>query len=426
VLVGFHFLQLADTERYENANGLLDCFDDIKPEVNRPGYMQFNSDAVLVADLPRRTFFEGAHVRIPVWLSNCTDWLEGEGTLTWRLAARADGRVIRNGELKRVDLPPGLSRLATIDVDLPEAPAPEALELTVTLRPAKGRTVANAWNLWLYPNRPQALAVRRAVASLRDINLVKRYPQLARAAGAPARERLLIADRFTDEVFEQLGRGDDVLMLYRVPETRDRNARQEPYYMPATWDRFKAVIWDRGHNLGGFLRPHPATRGFPTDGFLDFQFAGLIDDCDKFSLDGFPVRVTPIIQGVDKAVRDRYDVFTFKLRELQPEWTMRKFAYLFDLRVGRGRLMMSAFNFTGLEQGVPEAAALFESLVACATSPSWQPKAAIGAAELKAWLAEKGRQPRIKERMMTQYWQLNNAPLESAQYWKDAEAWIRK
>ena len=28
LLSGYHFLQLADTERYENSNGLLDCFDD--------------------------------------------------------------------------------------------------------------------------------------------------------------------------------------------------------------------------------------------------------------------------------------------------------------------------------------------------------------------------------------------------------------
>ena len=44
--------------------------------------------------------------------------------------------------------------------------------------------------------------------------------------------------------------------------------------MPSTWDRFKAVIWDRGHNLGAFTRPHAALKGFPTDGFLDFQFGG--------------------------------------------------------------------------------------------------------------------------------------------------------
>ena len=62
----------------------------------------------------------------------------------------------------------------------------------------------------------------------------------------------------------------------------------------------------------------------------------MINDSDKFDLDDFPVKVSPIVQGLDKAVRDRYDVFTFKLRELQPEWTMRKFAWLFDLAVGKG------------------------------------------------------------------------------------------
>lgn len=69
---------------------------------------------------------------------------------------------------------------------------------------------------------------------------------------------------------------------------------------------------------------------------------------------------------------------------------------------------------------------MFESLVACVAAAAWKPKAAITVAELKAWLLAQGRRGRIKERMMTQYWQFDDAPLESAQYWKQAEAWIRK
>ena len=134
----------------------------------------------------------------------------------------------------------------------------------------------------------------------------------------------------------------------------------------------------------------------------------------------------PIIRGVDKAARDRFDVFTFKLSELQPGWTMRKFAYLFDLKVGGGRLMMCAFNMTGLETDRPEACAMFESLCACATSSKWKPRAKISAKELEKFLAKKGRAPRIKERMMTGYWQFDAEPLESAAYWKAAEAWCRK
>ncbi len=426
ILRGFNFLQLADTDRYENANGLLDCFDDIKPDVVPEQYLKFNSDAVLVADLPRRTFFEGGKVSVPVWLSNFSATLTGEGTFAWELRSKSGKSIKIGGRLERVALGYGLSRLATVEIRLPKAADPEALELEAKLLPAAGHAIANSWNLWLYPDRPEKLAVRKATVALRGVNLVKRYPQMAMGRDLKRPERLVIADRFSDEVFRHLERGGDVLMLWRVPETRDRTAPREKYYLPSTWDRFKAVIWDRGHNLGGFLRPHPATKGFPTDGFVDFQFAGLIDDCDKASLDGFPVAVDPIIQGVDKAVRDRYDVFTFKLRELQPDWTMRRFAYLFDLRVGRGRLMVSAFNFTGLERDVPEACAMFESIAACVASPSWKPKAKIGVGELKGFLAAKGRSPRIKERMMTQYWQLDAEPLESAQYWKDAEAWIRK
>ena len=88
--------------------------------------------------------------------------------------------------------------------------------------------------------------------------------------------------------------------------------------------------------------------------------------------------------------------------------------------------MMCGLNLTGLGRDCPEAAAMFESLIACVTSKTWRPKGSIAAADLRAYLAFMGTQPRIKERMMTQYWQLDAEPLESAQYWKDAEAWIRQ
>ena len=53
----FHFLQLSDTERYENSNGILDCFDD-STGISEQEFLKFNSDTVLLADLPKRTFFE--------------------------------------------------------------------------------------------------------------------------------------------------------------------------------------------------------------------------------------------------------------------------------------------------------------------------------------------------------------------------------
>ena len=46
--------------------------------------------------------------------------------------------------------------------------------------------------------------------------------------------------------------------------------------------------------------------------------------------------------------------------------------------------------------------------------------------ELKTYLAQKGASKRIKERMMTQYWQIDKDPLEPKSYWVEAEAWLRE
>ena len=168
------------------------------------------------------------------------------------------------------------------------------------------------------------------------------------------------------------------------------------------------------------VRPHPALDGFPNHGFLDLQFASLVDDCDKIILDGFPVPVEPIVEGVDKAVRDRFDVYTFKLTELQPDRTMRRFAYLFELKVGPGRLLVSGFNFAGLNTNTPEACALFGALLRYAASDAFRPRAQIPVDTLEAWLLEKGEGPIVKERRMTQYWQLDEEPLESTRYWQES------
>ncbi|HET6428091.1 MAG TPA: glycoside hydrolase family 2 TIM barrel-domain containing protein [Phycisphaerae bacterium] len=427
ILAGFHFLQLADTDRYENSNGILDCFDD-PVGVDPDEFLRFNGETVLLADLPRRTFFEGEWLTVPILLSHYSCRIAGQATLAFRLSGSG---VAVSGQLGGIDLDHrGRREIGRLHLKLPETPSPRALTLTVSLAADAGPIVANSWRLWLYPNRPAEVAFPPCKAVLDGINLALRYPQLAQAgpADAPGPESLLIANRFSEAVLEHLAAGGDVLMLYRAAETRSRRFPAEPetLYLPATWDRFKGVIWDRGTNLGAFIRDSAALAGFPHDGFLDLQFHGLVDDCDKIVLDDFPCPVTPIIQGVDKASRDRFDVHTFGLRELQPEWTMRKFAYLFEVRVGGGRMLVSGMNFTGLNTGCPEACAMFESLLAYVAGDGFQPAARIPVEALRDYLRAKAAAPRIRERMMTQYWQLDDAPLESARYWKEAEAWIRR
>jgi hypothetical protein len=141
-------------------------------------------------------------------------------------------------------------------------------------------------------------------------------------------------------------------------------------------------------------------------------------------LDDFPVPVEPMIQGIDKAVRDRFDVHTFGLSEFQPKWTMRKFGYLLELKVGKGRLLMTGFNFSGIGHNDPATCAMFESMIRYIRSEAFKPQTAVSPEQFERFLLEKGAEPIMKERKMTQFWQLDEEPLESAAYWQQAENYI--
>lgn len=429
LLQGFHFLQLSDTERYENSNGILDCFDDCKG-VDEKEFLKFNADTVILADLPRRTYFESESVTIPVILSHFSPEIAGNADFSFSVKSSNDSSVSISGVLKDINLDEmGRREISNLELNLPRIHSPSKLTITFKLTSEGGSDiVANNWDIWVYPDRPNELPEMACTVLLDDVHTNSRYPQLKATGNPESPERLLIVNRFSKAVIRHLANGGDVLMLYRVPETRSLrvSSQKEEYYLPATWDRFKGVIWDRGTNCGAFIRDNNVLDYFPNDGFIDLQFHSLIDDCDKIVLDDFPCPVEPIIQGVDKAVRDRFDVYTYNLPEFQPDWTMRKFAYMFELKVGKGRLFVTGFNFTGVNTGKPEACAMFESVMRYICSDSFQPRAAISAEELESYLLRKGKEPRIKERKMTQFWQLDEAPLESSQYWEDAERYIEQ
>ncbi|MBL8028515.1 MAG: hypothetical protein JNL74_18975, partial [Fibrobacteres bacterium] len=426
LLSGYNFFQLSDTERYENANSILDCFDDFQ-FTKAEDFMQFNADTVLAAEFKDFCFAEKTKLTVPVYLSNYDERLTGEAVFHWELKSQKGKAIAMKGELGNINLDEtGSRRIAIINLKFPELKAADEALFSCWLMMPNGKKVAlNSWQLWIYPKVSGKLNFTKTVFNLDEVDLRKRYPDVKKSKKPLPGKSLFIANRFDTEVLNHLKKGGDVFMLYRVPEVRSKFGPFEKYWLPATQDRFKGVIWDRGHNFGGFIRKNKALGLFPNKGLIDFQFHRLINDADKISLDDFPVKVEPIIQGNDKAARDRFDVHKFGLAELQPAYTLRKFGYLFELKVGKGRLLISGFNFAGLETHEPEVCALFESLYLYMQSKDFKPAASIKVEDLSKYLLKKGKEPRIKERMMTQYWQIDEEPVESAQYWANSEAWLR-
>lgn len=94
----------------------------------------------------------------------------------------------------------------------------------------------------------------------------------------------------------------------------------------------------------------------PNEGWCDLQFHQLIQGGKTVLLDQLAIKVKPIVRCID-----------------MPQRFLDK-AYLFEVTVGKGRLLVSGFNFTAAIQGNDPAGGYFlDQLVRYALSASFNP-----------------------------------------------------
>ena len=420
LLSGFHMLQFADTDKYENSNGVVDCFDD-PHGISAEEFRKFNADTVLLARLPKEIFSAGESVRIPVLLSQFM--INPPKMADFFYEIRLDGKTVREGSLLQIDTgESGLYNICNINTKIPEGSSPKKYELICKLKFTDGTACENSWELWGFPKYEYPLELRAKCDMSENC--------LSRACSFSENAALTITDKLDDKLFERLEAGEDVMLIYRSDFTRHllhKDMEIPKYSFRHTWERYKGVIWDRGTLNGGadkkaLLEKH----GFVSDGEINYQYYHLIEDSDKINLDDFPVGVESLVSGLDKSSRDRFDATKFRLPELMYDRTMRHFSYAFSLKVGRGRLLVTGFNFTNAEVGEPATLAMLKTLVSYANSEDFTAGAEISVSDFKAYLEKVAKEGPQKEGMMTQYWQLDNEPVESMEYWDESERYLRE
>lgn len=406
LLGGFHFLQFADTDVYENSNGVVDCFDD--ENVTRPErFRAFNGDRVLLAELGNRLFFADTELCVPVSFSNCGEDDVRLADFSYCLRGR-DGRVCAEGYLQNADVSrKGLYSLCKLHLRLPNVQGSEKLTLELTLKKGDEIYSSNQWQIWVYERKPR-ISYREFVAYEKGDVLVTDTPSKA---------------------LQALEEGKTVCLIYRQDWTRhvrQKRMAAPEYAFKASWNRFKPVIWDRGTNYGGICLEDLLNRyGFAADRFYDFNFGTISEDCDKINLDDFPCAVENLIAGIDKSTRDRFDAYKecFNLPELMYDRTLRNFSYLFGCKVGNGKLLVCGLNLTGLDSDEPSTQGMADFLLRYLHSADFAPSVGTDVETLKTYMRENAKTP-VKERMMTQFWALDDAPVESAEFWKESKAYL--
>ena len=405
LLGGFHFLQFADTDAYENSNGIVDCFDD--ETCVKPGeFLKFNGDRVLIAELKTRNYFCAEEITVPVYFSNLGE--DTEKRADFAVSVEKNGKKYVDCSMKNVDVSrKGSYGLCKTKLTLPKEAGVYVLKIKLTTK--SGVYSENEWTLWIY-DRPAKQETYREFVSYDN-------------------ESAAITDDI-GKAFDLLEKGKKVCLVYRSDWTRHRlnpDMKNPEYAFKASWNRFKPVIWDRGTNFGGINDKNLLTKyGFSCEDYYDFNYGGLSEDCDKVILDDFPVKAKKLISGIDKSSRDRFDAYkdAYNLPELMPDRTLRDYAYLFEIKVGSGSLLVCGLNLTGLDENEPSAVAMSEFIKKYINSEDFNPENEISPEELKSYMANCAKEP-VRERTMTQFWELDDAPVESPEFWRAAKEYLK-
>ena len=407
LLSGFHFLQFADTDVYENSNGVVDCFDD-ENYVSSATFKEFNDDIVLLSSLKERLFTSNEEIDFNLYVSNYGSSLYENATLVFSLT---DGEnLYLSQEYKGLKiLKYGINELLLIGFRLPEIMQSKKLIISVCLKNGEQIIAANKWNIWAFKKQNK----------LQYNDFICYY-----------KNGVLITDNIA-RALKGVKEKKKVCLIYRSDWTRhvsNKNMYNPEYAFRATWNRFKPVIWDRGTNFGGLCDCDLLTKyGFVSDRFYDFNYSVITEDCDKIILDDFPIKVKSLISGTDKNVRDRFDASKnyFNLSELQYDRTLRNFSYLFEFTIDNSPVLVCGLNLKGLDNDEPSTLNMAQFILDYMQSADFAPVNNISLSAFTKYLSECAKTP-VKERMMTQFWELDNAPVESKAYWEESKEYLIK
>ena len=405
-LCGFEMLQFADCFKYENKNGIVDCFDDDK-FIDAAWMRQFNADAVLLTDLPEECFADDQKVEFPIHISNFTQTETAFGTLKVSLETSAGKETLYCAD--NIFVVSGVQKLVDIKVALP--PVEKAEECTIYAEfTAPGIECRNDWKIWRYP-------AKHSIRSRFDVKLEnKPFAQWITentAKDAPA-SGMVLRDRLDDALFADLEEGKTVVLFYH----RD-NPGQEKYYIPGALERFKPCIWDRGSNLGGIIRDEKLREAIGCGKYFDAPMYDLIEAGYKLNLDHFPVAVTELISGVDKPVRDRMKGLIHGIKTYMPDDTLRNFCHCGVVNAGKGKLIICTFNTERFAK--PAAQNFFAALLNNAETITAENTISVEA--LKDYFANA---PLVKEDVMNHFWEIDNKPVEDTLFWEETGINLRK
>lgn len=339
-MAGFQLLDLHDFPGQGTALvGVLDAFWDEKGYVSPEEFRAFCSPTVPLARLEKRIFLNNEQLEASIEVAHYGPHPLNEVIAAWELKS-IEGNVVAKGSLPKVNIPIGNGiPLGEVLVDLGKMEKAQKLILRVQVADN-----INSWDVWVYP------ANKEPIDQSVDIRLVQKL------------------DAAT---VDYLQKGGKVLLnITKGDITPKKGGDIGIGFSSIFWN----TSWTNGqkpHTLGILCNPeHPALADFPTEYHSNWQWWDAMSNSNAIILDDFSPELQPIVRIVDDWFKNR------------------RTALLFEVKIGKGKLLVSGVDLHTRLKERPEAQQLLYSLKKYMAGDAFDPTMQVEPDQIRQLFAE--------------------------------------
>lgn len=328
-LGGFQLLQLSDYPGQQEALvGMLESLWNTKCLITPEAFRRFCSATVPLCRFEKFAWTNDEIFEGHVELAHYGPKPIRRAPVRWTVKDDA-GHTLHTGTLRSCSAQSGeLVPLGTIRLPLSACRKAARWNLEVTV----GDLAANGWRIWVYPHTP----ISQPQNATHGVTLTS----------SPA------------EALDRLDRGEKVLLC--LASSTSGSSLLKLRFLPVFWSF--AMFKKQPGVLGVLCDPaHPALAEFPTEMHSDWQWWSLTEGTSAFILDELPRDITPVVQVIDDFHRNH------------------KLGMVLEARVGTGKLLLSSLPLAEDLSSQPVRRQMLASLLAYASSESWQPTTALSA-----------------------------------------------
>ncbi|HCN53213.1 MAG TPA: beta-glucuronidase [Prevotella sp.] len=327
---GFALLGLNDYSGQGTALvGPLNVFWREKGYVTATEWRQWCSPVVPLARFKKFVFTQDETLDIPVDIYHAGAEQIHDATVTY--AILMGGKTIARGSLLKADLPLG-KNLSCGRIRFPLAGISAPAKLTLRVDVAKeGVLGSNSWEFWTYPSQVKM----------------------------PEGKDIYITDSLDQQAHRWLEKGGKVLITAagKIRYGQDVVHTYLPVFWNTSWFKMRPP-----HTTGAFIqKDHPVFAKFPTDDWQNLNWWELVNHTQVMNLSEFPKDYQPIVQPIDT-------------------WHVsRKLGMLIEVRIGKGKLLMTTMDITNDLDHRVVARQLRQSILDYMESSAFQPSVVLNA-----------------------------------------------